>query len=63
MISPESERKARTATVERQVRVVWQPSMSVGALQRAAKISRNSAAKWRKVLLAEQPIQEQEWAV
>jgi hypothetical protein len=54
---------AKTATVERQVRAVWQPSMSVGALQKAAQISRNSAAKWRKVLLAEQPTQEQEWAV
>jgi hypothetical protein len=27
--------------------------MSVGALRKAAKISRNSAAKWRRVLIAE----------
>jgi hypothetical protein len=43
-----------TATVERQVRAAWTgPGMTVGRLQKAAKISKNSASKWRKVLLAE----------
>jgi len=43
----------RTATVEADVRAVWQSSMSVGQLEKAAKISRNSASKWRKILIAE----------
>jgi hypothetical protein len=45
---------ARTATVEVAARAAWQPGMSVGALQKAANISRNAAGKWRKVLLAEE---------
>jgi hypothetical protein len=44
---------AKTATVERQARAAYEPGMSVGELQKAAKISRNAAGKWRKVLLAE----------
>ena len=45
---------AKTATVERQVRAAWTgPGMTVGQLEKAAKISKNSASKWRKVLLAE----------
>jgi hypothetical protein len=44
---------AKTATVEAAVRAVYEPGMSVGALQKAAQISRNSAAKWRRVLIAE----------
>jgi len=44
---------AKTATVERQAREAYEPGMSVGELQKAAKISRNAAGKWRKVLLAE----------
>jgi hypothetical protein len=44
---------AKTATVERQAREAYAPGMSVGEFQKAAKISRNAAGKWRKVLLAE----------
>lgn len=44
--------KARES-VEAQARAAWQPGMSVGDLERTAKISRNAASKWRKVLQAE----------
>jgi hypothetical protein len=46
-------RGVRTATVEHQVRAAWRPDMTVGQLERAAGVSRNSAAKWRRVLRAE----------
>lgn len=44
----------RTASVERKARRVWQPGMTVTQLQRAAGISRTAAAKWGRVLSAEQ---------
>lgn len=42
-----------TASVEKQARAAWRPGMSVGELQRAAKISRNAAMGWRRTLNAE----------
>jgi transposase-like protein len=39
----------------RAVRAVYTPGMTVGQLEKAAKISRNSASKWRKILIAEGP--------
>jgi hypothetical protein len=50
---PSRVRTVRTATVEAKARAAWQPSMSVGQLERAASISRSAAGKWRKVLIAE----------
>lgn len=52
--NPQPVRRVRTASVERQVRAVWRPEMSVSMLQRSAGISRSAAGKWRKVLRAEQ---------
>ncbi|MBF6590686.1 MAG: hypothetical protein IVW57_09165 [Ktedonobacterales bacterium] len=46
-------RRVRTATVEAKARAAWRPDMSVGQFQRAAGISRSSAAKYRKVFAAE----------
>ena len=46
-------KRVRTASVEAKVRGTWQAGMSVSELQRAAKISRNAAAKWARVLEAE----------
>ncbi len=46
-------KRSPKASVEKQVRRVWRPDMSVTQLQRAAGISRNSAAKWTRVLAAE----------
>jgi hypothetical protein len=39
---------------ERAARAAWVPGMSVGALQKAAGISRNSASKFRRILMAEE---------
>ena len=44
---------AKTATVEPQARAVYTPGMTVEQLQKAARISRNSASKWCKILIAE----------
>jgi hypothetical protein len=46
-------RRVRTASVEASTRAAWRPGMSIGQLQRAAGVSRNSAAKWARVLEAE----------
>lgn len=46
-------RSVRTASVEAKARAAWQPGMSVSQLERSAGISRNSAAKWARVLEAE----------
>jgi|GEM_PF-2653341 len=35
------------------MRAVYTAGMTVGPLEKAAKISRNSASKWRKILIAE----------
>jgi hypothetical protein len=35
------------------VRAVYTSGMSIGQLEKAAKISRNSASTWRKILIAE----------
>lgn len=43
----------RTGSVEAKARAAWRPDMTVGQLQRAAGISRSSAAKYRKVFAAE----------
>jgi len=48
-----SNTRNRSTGVERAVRAVWQPDMSVSALASAAGIGRSTASKWRKVLLAE----------
>lgn len=45
---------SRTASVESKVRAKWRPGMTVTQLERAAGVSRNSAAKWARVLEAEQ---------
>jgi hypothetical protein len=45
---------AKTASVERQVRAAWTgPGMTVGQLASAAKISKNAASKYRRLLLSE----------
>lgn len=49
-----SRKGVRTASVEKKARRVWQPGMTVTQLQRAAGISRTAAAKWGRVLTAEQ---------
>jgi hypothetical protein len=50
-------RRVRTESVEAKVRAAWQPGMTIGQLTRAAGISRNSAAKWARVLEAERSSQ------
>ncbi len=42
------------ASVETQVRAAYREGMTVGQLQRAARISRTSASRWRRILRAEQ---------
>jgi hypothetical protein len=39
--------------VESAVRAVYTLGTTVGKLQKSAKISRNSASKWSKILIAE----------
>jgi hypothetical protein len=57
----------QTASVEAKARAAYQPGMSIADLERAAKISRGSAMKWRSTLRAEAEAQAQgeatEWAV
>ncbi len=53
----------RAERAERAVRAMRTAGMTVGQLQTAAGISRNSASKWRTILIAEGLDEPQEVAV